>query len=314
MEKELLLSALQKELQYSGTDIKAEVQLLLALKKGLNVDNFLINCDQVFKREFSKDVVAVEVKEDVRKNELLELHLSRTGLYDQLPEGLFFQMPHRDSSFTETDMASDYRLNKQKEEAIRRFFLPFDNDFFLQRLQVEEAEVQLLDGLRSGVLNDYFIKFWNLPPSIPKMFMLPLILLLPHAHKIAGDMQLMAESLSYVLKEEVHFVTKSSGISSAEGFSAPVLGGAALGLDMVTGDTFLEDEPVILIEIGPIKSSQVKDYLEGGKRSILMETFNRFFLPVGVDVTVSIKVPMEKQDMMLEKGAEPVLGYSTVLG
>ena len=70
MEKELLLSALQKELQYSGTDIKAEAQLLLALRKGLHPDNFLINCDQVFKREFSKDIVAAELNEDAKKNEL----------------------------------------------------------------------------------------------------------------------------------------------------------------------------------------------------------------------------------------------------
>jgi hypothetical protein len=314
MDKQQLLTALQKELQYSGTDIKAEAQLLLAIKKGLNVDNFLINCDQVFKREFSKDLVAVEVKEDAKKNEMLELHLSRTGLYDQLPEGLFFQMPHRDSSFTETDMASDYRINKQKEDEIRRFFLPFDNDFFLQRLQVEEAEVQLLEGLRSGVLNDYFVRFWSLPPSIPKMFMVPLILLLPHAHKIAGELELMAQALSYLLKEEVRFLQKNADTSSAEGFLAPVLGEASLGLDMVAGDSFFEDEPVIDIEVGPIKNSQVRDYLEGGKRSVLMETFNRFFVPAGLDVIVSVKVPMERQDMMLEKGAEPVLGYSTVLG
>jgi len=83
---------------------------------------------------------------------------------------------------------------------------------------------------------------------------------------------------------------------------------------MVCGTEFVEDNPVIEIEIGPIKNSQVKDYLEGGKREALMETFIRFFIPAGLDVITSVKLPHEKQDMMLEKGAEPVLGYSTVLG
>jgi len=315
MDKQSVISSLQKEMQQSPWDIKAELQLLLALSNGLSADEFMVCCNRFFKREYSKDVFSSVIKEDSKKLELLELQLSRTGLYDQLPEGLFFQISQKESrQHSVNDSALNYKKNKSKEEEIRRFFLPFDNAFFEQRLRLEQEESALLEGLRSGIMNDYFISFWNLPASIPKMFMVPFILLLPYANKIAGDLKLTAQCLGYLLKEKVNLVQRNAGTSSAAGIDFPGLGEGQLGFSMVCGTEFVEDNPVIEIEIGPIKNSQVKDYLEGGKREALMETFIRFFIPAGLDVITSVKLPHEKQDMMLEKGAEPVLGYSTVLG
>lgn len=314
MNKETLISLFQEELQQTPWDIKAESQLLLAIKQGMGVDDFLVCCDKVFKREFSKDVISADLKDDAKKQSFLEFHLSRTGLYDQFPEGLFFQIAQRESRYLTTDdMVLDYKQNSKKEEEIRRFFLPFDNDFFLQRLQLEQEETMLLEGLRSGILNDYFIRFWDLPAAIPKAFMAPLILLLPHAHKIAGDLKLTSQGLGYLLKEDVNLVQKFAPVCSA-GSVPLLLGSGLLGVDMVCGDEFFEDNPVIEIEIGPLKNSHVKDYLEGGKRFVLLETFNRFFIPAGLDTITTVKVSSEKQDMLLERGAEPVLGYSTVLG
>lgn len=333
MDRQTVIASFQKELQETAWDIKAEALLLLALGKGLSKDDFMVCCDRFFKREFSNDLFNSNLKEDSKKQELLELHLSRTGLYDQLPEGLFFQMPQRESRKSSVnDSALDYKKNKKREEEIRRFFLPYENSFFLQRLQLEQQESQLLEGLRTGVLNDYFIQFWDLSPAIPKMFMIPLILLLPHAHKIAGDLTLTSECLSYILKEKVQLVQKNSVISSAESVKSPGLGDGKLGLNLVCGHVFDEDNPAIEIKIGPIKSSKVKEYLEGGRRKLVIETFNRFFMPAGVDVITTVNLTesgddnsnddmfqkvdrlLERVDMILEKGAEPILGYSSVLG
>jgi hypothetical protein len=101
---------------------------------------------------------------------------------------------------------------------------------------------------------------------------------------------------------------------------------------MVCGDDFFEDAPAIEIKIGPLKNSKVKEYLEGGRRALLIDTFNRFFIPAGVDVNTTIHLThegdadqledmfakvdrmLERVDMLLENGAEPILGYSSVLG
>jgi len=246
---------------------------------------------------------------------VLELHLSRGGLYDQLPEGLFFQLSQRGAkNASAADMASDYKYNKKKEEEIRRFFLPFENDFFLQRMQVEKEEAMLLEGLQSGILNDYFIKFWDLPASIPKSFIIPLILLLPYAYKIAGNIALTAACLQQLLREEVQMHKKQGSLLAADLVGAPAMGDAQLGVDMICGQQFWEGTPYIDIGIGPLKNSQVADYLEAGNRYVLLETFNRFFIPAGVDTVVSVKVKTEKLKMVLRENEGPVLGYSTILG
>lgn len=328
MNKQDTISSFQNELKYTAWDIRAEALLAVASKSGLNLNDVMISCDRFFKREFSKDIFSSELKEDSNKQELLELHLSRTGIYDLLPEGLFFQMPQKKTrQMNVNDAVSDYKVNKKKEEGIRKFFQPFDNGFFTQRLQIEKEEFSLLEGLRTGILNDFFINFWGLPVTIPKMFMVPLVVLLPHAHKIAGDLELTGRCLSFLLKEKVTMVQKKSVISSAEYAKPACLGDGLLGMDMVCGQFFYEDYPVIEIKIGPLKNSRMKEYIGGGKRAEVIDTFNRFFIPAGLDVFVSIELAHEttgmtglkeetyvEGDMILEQGAEPILGFSTILG
>jgi hypothetical protein len=310
----MLLELVQKEIRELGCDARAETQLALALEKGLTSDDFWVSSDHLFIREFSRDLIKSEIKEDARKATLLEIHLSRGGIYDQLPEGFFFQ--HREQkqkSLAAADMAVEYKENKKREAEIRRFFLPFDNDFFWQRLQLEREESRLLEGLQSGILNDYFIEFWNIPRTIPKKFTAPLILLLPYAHRIAGDISLTAECLEQLLAEEVQVSLKKSFDTHSESVSSPGLGEAKLGLDMLCGEDFREDSPVIEFEIGPLEGSSITDYLRGGNRFELLEIFSRFFIPAGMDVQFEVRVQKEKENMHMERGNYPVLGYSTVL-
>lgn len=199
-----LIELLQMEMRKAACDAKAEPQLVMALDKGLSFEDFMVSCDSLFYREYNKDIVFSEIKEDARKVSVLQLHLTRSGIYDHLPEGLFFQPGQTGSKHTSAaEMAVDHRLNKQKEKEIRRFFMPFENDLFWQRIQLETEETRLLEGLKSGILNDYFMKFWGLSASIPKQFIVPLILLLPYANKIAGDLSYTAQCLEQLLQETV---------------------------------------------------------------------------------------------------------------
>ncbi len=310
-----LIEKLIQEFQTSAWDIKAEAQIVLAQDKGLRPDEYLVSCNKRFVREYSRDVVSANLMEALANQALLKIELSRSGIYDQLPEGMFFQSAQRSkNNVTVADMALDYKQNKKKEEEIRRFFLPFENDFFLQRIGLEEQETILLEGIQSGYLNDYFIRFWNLPPSIPKSFMAPLILLLPYAYKIAGDRELITESLEQILQEPIRINRKKAPTEDASTLDIPALGNADLGLNFVCGEVFMENTPVFEIEIGPLQNSLVTDYLKGGSRYILMETFTRFFIPVGVETIISLVIPAEKRNMVIAKGDEPVLGYSSYLG
>ena len=311
--RDTLIEQLQQEMQQLGWDIKAEPQLLQALEQGLLPEDFLVCCDGLFRRAYSRDITGGIVKEDGRRQTILELHVSRSGLYDHLPEGLFFQSAQRGGGMNAGDMVADFKYNRKKEEEIRRFFMPFENDFFLQRMRLEAGEAMLLEGLQSGLLNDYFIRFWNLPLGIQPSFVIPFILLLPYAYKIAGDTTLTAKCLQQLLAEEVSIRLAQPGIEQAP-CGAPAMGEGLLGQDMICGSQFWEGTPFLEITIGPLRHSQITDYLEGGSRFVLLQSFYRFFVPAGMDTVLLVQPAAQQQQMVLDEAEAPVLGYSSILG
>jgi hypothetical protein len=243
----------------------------------------------------------------------LLLHLSRGGVYDQLPEGLFFQPEGKGRGQAAGDMAADHKRNKKREEDIRRFFQPLENEMFAQRVALEKEEVWLLEGMQSGMLDDYFMRFWNIPSGIPRAFIAPLLLLLPFAYRIAGDLPLMASALEQLLKEPVTTRKTSPSVASVLPMDTPGLGEATLGLDMVCQGAFVEDLAGVEWVIGPLQTSHPTDYLEGGNRFVLMETFSRFFVPAGIDTRLDILVDAASSDMVLGSDEGAVLGYSCML-
>lgn len=313
MDNNELIEKLQHELRRTGCDARAEACFALALDQGLSVEDILVGFDSLFYREYSRDIMFSEIREDAAKKLLLQVHLSRGGIYDLLPEGLFFQPPQSSRQLTATDLAAEYQANKKKEEAIRRFFLPLENEFFWSRTQVEQEESRLLEGLQTGMLNDYFAKFWGIPSTIPRECVAPLLILIPYAYKIAGNLTLTAQCLQQLLQEEVRVRQVPPENSPLPPGQDMGLGECCLGIDMTCGNEFFEDYPVMEWIIGPLVGSRVQDYLTGGRRHSLLETFTRFFIPAGVDTKLTVLLPEERQHMSLRPGQEPLLGFSSVL-
>lgn len=314
MEQYPLLTQLQQEIQDNFSDIKAESLLALATENGLSADDFSIAPESLFNRAYSRDVLFAALAEDANKRNYLQLHLSRSGLHDQLPEGIFYQPEKLRSQVSNAaNMAATYKINKQKERETRKFFMPFENAFFGQRMALEKEEIQLLEGLQCGILNEYFINFWGISPAIPQALIRPLIELLPYAHKIAGNPDITAQCLEKILQEKVSTRTIPALVTRVEPDYMHELGIQQLGMDMVLGDQFMEYFPLVEFTIGPLCNSKIQDYLEGGSKEVFLKTFYSFFMSVEADVSTRIEVAKEKKYMVLDAAEEPVLGYSSVL-
>jgi hypothetical protein len=309
-----LIEKLRGELEHKEADIRAETVLALALENGLLPNDFIITPDSFFHREYSKDISEAEVVETVWNKRFLQVHLTRSGIYDQLPEGLFYQpLKNVYSTANAASMAAEYKINKRKEQEVRRFFKPFENDFFWQRIQLEGEEMKLLEGVQAGILNDYFIDFWNLPSSMPQSYIISLIRLMPYAATITGSPAVVAQCLQVILQESISVKVASAPVVTASTDTSLVLGSQVLGTDMVCGGNFNDDFPVLEFCIGPLVHSGITDYLEGGDKEEFLKTFYSFFTPVEADVTTKILVAPENETMLLQSETAPILGYSTVL-
>jgi hypothetical protein len=306
-------SQIANELQQSGTDVRAEVILNQLLERNIAWEDFVVHTNKFFYRNFSKDIFNAETDNSNDFKEILHINLSRSGLYDLLPEGLFFQpVSTSRKPKSASEMAEEYKINKKQELEIRKFFSPLENEFFYHRVKNFTAEKTLLNGLNDEELNRYFIKFWRLAKDITPVMALRITLLLPYIHQIAGDPELMASCLQNILGEKVTCSIKNEN-SQAPAMNFNVLGKNSLGNELVCGNSYLEDEIYFVFVIEDLKKSVAQDYLPGGKLYKTLQTFYRFFVPVNAEIKTEIKLNTIKQQMHIGNMEEATLGIATVI-
>ena len=132
------LTKIATELNSYPVDVRAEVLLAQVMESGLRQKDFSTQANAFFYRTYVHDLHKASINDQNSYSVFLALQLSRPGLYDALPEGIFFQADATTKKVKSAEeMAEDYRINKKKEIEVRKFFAPFENDFFLQTIKNE---------------------------------------------------------------------------------------------------------------------------------------------------------------------------------
>lgn len=300
------------------SDIKAEVLIADLVQEGFPESEFLIFFDSLFKRGFSKDILKAEktLVNDIQ--ETLAVYLARDGMYDLLPEGLFHASP--DAAVTSgKGMASDSRKESRIEEETRKFFQPFENEFFYQRVQLELQERSILQKLNDNTLEDFFLNFWKIDRSLPRDLIVKLTAMLPFVREIAGDFKMTANCLGAILGEEVTHSISNKSESATDAIidltnDGDSLGKTRLGVNMITYGHFLETSRLIRFTIGPLKRTAIDPYLRNGEISRFIDCFSRFFLPVEMDFEFEVIIQKELQEFVLgSDDAQSIMGYSTII-
>ena len=87
---------------------------------------------------------------DYDASQFLKINISRDGIYDSLPEGIFHYPKTERLNQSVDDMTKEYRSQQKEEENARQFFLPFENEFFLSGIIREKEEKEFLFKLNQG--------------------------------------------------------------------------------------------------------------------------------------------------------------------
>ncbi len=304
---------INEEINNLGTDIKAEAVTYLLEQSGVRLEEVLVYADHFFYRNYSRDIYHADIDDSSNIRQFLKLFLSRSGMYDILPEGLFFQPTHfKTKAISATEMAEEYKLNKREEGQIRNFFSPLHNEFFYHKYKNFCLEKSLIDGHSNGVLNLYFKRFWNFPKSMPIDMVLRFALLIPYIHQIAGNTALMGQSLAVILNEPVYCVQESN-TRQLSPTQLNHLGSNALGNDQVCGDIYDEEEVVFNFDIHLSEDNAAKNYLPNGKLYASLQTFYSYFVPTNAVVETTLTVEKKKEQFILGETEEAYMGISTVI-
>jgi hypothetical protein len=306
-------------------DLRIEVILAELLAHGYVFDDFLVQPVGLFARRYRRDLGAVR-DEDYERGyrpvvrTVLEVH--REGLYDALPQQAFHQ-PGTPSP-TVRAMIEDIHVQRRKEKATRRFFLPFEQEFFRFRVHIEQEERRYFTNLSAQWYNAALARFWGIADrGLPPEVLTNLLYLLPLAHSIVGDLPRTQRCFESVLGQPVQLrvvaplrhplpslanVPTGTAAVAGEG----TLGSLALGRDLVLGGDYQETLPALEISLHQLSVAELEAYLAGDWPATALELLCTYFIAFETDTVVRYEMATASLSFQLGEGeASPVLGYTT---
>ncbi|MBK8566767.1 MAG: type VI secretion system baseplate subunit TssG [Saprospiraceae bacterium] len=298
---------------------EARMEVLVAElldSKLLEPSSLLIRARSTFRRGYSRDIMGAELipppKNATKTAPTLALDLSRDGLYDHLPEFVFHEPEVPVAYKTHEQRLKKSEQVRDEEVNSRKFFLPFEQEFFRKKIQVELLERKLISINSSPIQEEVFEKFWTSVSGVEPPQRAMLFYLLPLVHKIVGNMALMQSCFEVVLKEKVTLRKKKMPQADFDRCHAPQLGEAALGADFIVGGSTENELSMLEVSIGPLELTSMPDYIENGKKHQLLTILYDYFVPLELDVETKILLEEAANGFTISAAAGTGrLGFST---
>ncbi|MVT11662.1 type VI secretion system baseplate subunit TssG [Chitinophaga tropicalis] len=295
-------------------DVRAEVVVGELFDNKVQEEEVAVQMQNVFTRSFNKDILDAQLDDSQPYHPFVTMVLSRDGIYDRLPEGLFHAFTPQRQQQSVSEMVAGYKKQQQEQQEARKFFRPLEHEFFLQRVFLEQREKHLLFDAFGKDADDLFLSFWGIPKGLPREATGRLVRLLPYIHRIAGNLELVGLYLEAILNEPVNIICRNHPVPVHTG-SQTALGECRLGVDTMTGDLFYTDMPLVRVIIGPLQHHRVYDFLAWQPLGKLLDTCLGFLLPADVEVeTILEPHPDEKQVVVADdRFKEGIMGYNFFL-
>jgi hypothetical protein len=293
-------------------DIKAEV-LLVEMIEEMQTDDIEIAPHSVFARNVHFDIDKVEETEyATTRKKRLRLILNRDGLYDFLPEDLFHQSIHSQPFYDKERMMADIRVQNQREQDARKFFLPYEQEFFRLRMRLEMEERKFMFANSGKVSTDVLSRLWNFPDFLNEEQKLQLSLLMPVMYRLVGNYELCSFLATEITGDDV---TITEGYRIDSGFSDDAkLGEVALGAGLILGGEYRSMEPNNVWKIKVEDMSTLSQYMPGGKKSGIHTFLSNLFIPLENDVHVELDVSETSKAFVIgDESVTGMLGYETYL-
>lgn len=301
-------------MQLAKNDVRVEVQVAFMIEnQTLTLDDVIIKPEGTFRRSYSDDVLEIN-ESNINSQKCVTIHLSREGLYDMLPEGLFHEATQK--SVKETKEATKESEGYRKEEkAARLFFLPLEQEFYRQRIWLDNIELKY--WLHSTQSEDIKMleRFWKINPKhFSQRQRLAVLSVLPHLHHVVGNLPLTAQCLRAIIGERLQVCTAEAKLQVVEENLVSCLGDLELGIDSVLGTSWYDDELSIHVNIGPVKRDMLVSFLPDGRHYKLLSTLYKFFFSAELEVETKIEALDEEAEFLLtDVEFASRLGYSTVI-
>ncbi|GGF26598.1 hypothetical protein [Hymenobacter cavernae] len=314
------LSQLFAYLKRQPLDLRLEVVLAELIANGYQFDDFIIRPVSLFARRYRRDIGTFSTERAERwLPTRLAVEVHREGLYDAMPQEIFHHLTDPSPRQDARSVVENIQTQRRKEKAARRFFLPFEQEFYRHRVLLEQEERRYLTNLSTQWYNEMLARFWELHDlGLPPRQITNLLYLLPVVHRIVGDLHLTRLCFESVLENAVRLRTiaplrheLAATDTGGEAVGA-TLGQAALGRDLVLGGFYQETLPALEITIESLSAPMLEVYFTDSWQARALQLLCRYFVAFETDVVLHYEVAETAQSFVLSNaGDTAILGYTT---
>ena len=312
------LDEISEYVNHLSFDLKAEMLAAILAEHRIDLGEILADFDGQLKRVWSRDIAWSTVDHLETGDNILCFHLNRDGIYDSLPEAFFHNNSVNEDQSAE-EMAKDSMKLRSEEKEARMFFQPFENEIFLQRVQLSMTENKLLMSINTEFLTAVIPYFWKVDNDLPEIYVARLKKMLPLVHQVTGDLVLTAQCLENIIREKVEVTASDEhidDITSVDFLFSGVLGKSTLGVDTISGNQVGDFVNRLIFAIGPINDTETDELIKTGRMDRFLDCFYGFFVPFEYETDTKYIFGTEQSLFVLNDEADdkiPHLGFNSVI-
>lgn len=304
MSREDNIRNIQEDFSRSYLNLRAEVLVSELLENtDLTEEDIVVLLQSTFTRGFRRDVIGSKID----TNDKFEINISRNGIYDALPQGVFHKSVGIDTNLSYGEIR---QKNKKEERDARKFFAPIENEFFLHRVYLEQEEKNTIFELNNSIDNSFTIDFWGIKERVPEEYIFSFTKVLPYVHKISKSEILIGQCLEKILNEKVEIIKKFKALDNPSDKSVKndVLGlNSSLEIDKTN---VLYPFYFINIEIASLKNRY--RYFNNAIGNQLISVFCDYFVPLEIEYEINIIFNQKESNFALDEEST-VLGLSATI-
>lgn len=294
---------------------KAEVFSACLLESGFAPEQVVISRKDGLGRGFLYDIERVSVKYPYLypDNPYLNIESGRAGIYDSLPEGLFYSPDHSGQDEDKTHIVDRIRANKRAELAVRRFLKLFEveADSFLCDIRTKELKFDKRHTYQEFV--SVFERHWGVIALMSTCEALRFLKVVPHIHSIRGGYEASAEAVSFILNVPVQ-IKSVDRLEKAETDCFPVLSEMRLDDNSVLCMEGESRETVALVILSGLSIETCPDYFRGKRKEKVLRYLTELLLETNTVVEIEIVPKEDCRDFFVGvSGRDTYLGINTYL-
>lgn len=313
--KILALEGVEKYINNTDTDYKAEVYAAYLIEQGFSSERIQIIRKGAAKRGFSKDIEEIKLHfSDQNLKDYLHIEANKESIYDILPEGIFHQPIQKKANKDKEEILDEIRSHRIKEFHARRFFEVFEVEIDHALTQAYLYEIKYDKKISNSNFKDIFTYYWPvlklLKPEQGILFMH----IIPHLHQIRNSHNEIEKTMSLLLDVPVKIERIKLPAKNADSFFESVLNNSRLGIDFVFGKTFDDGMYDIKITIGPESAKKMTNFFEPEIGNQILDSLSQLFFPGDTFVVKEFKVlPKDAAFVLSNEDNITFLGINTFL-